>query len=191
VPCADYTADETVADVTVRDAGAKDAEAIRRIYNQGIEDRVATLETMLPNDRRTPSVVGSPLCGFQVVGTYHEQGLLDGEGVDVILMEKILLRARRAGSEEGRARAWLQAAQKDEYGLLLEGLQFFKVADHSVGFGARTSMLLDGVEYVRGAPIVQEEDPLADAPEWRSAELVGTRSALRDAICQSRTHVVD
>jgi phosphinothricin acetyltransferase len=29
-------------------------------------------------------------CGFQVVGTYHEQGLLDGEWVDVILMEKLL-----------------------------------------------------------------------------------------------------
>jgi phosphinothricin acetyltransferase len=29
-------------------------------------------------------------CGFEVVGTYHEQGLIDGKWVDVILMEKIL-----------------------------------------------------------------------------------------------------
>jgi L-amino acid N-acyltransferase YncA len=35
------------ADVRVRPAGPADAEAICRIYNQGIEDRVATLETEL------------------------------------------------------------------------------------------------------------------------------------------------
>jgi phosphinothricin acetyltransferase len=28
--------------------------------------------------------------GFQTVGTYHEQGLLDGRWVDVTVMEKIL-----------------------------------------------------------------------------------------------------
>ena len=38
-------------DVSVRPAGASDAEAICRIYNQGIEDRLATLETEL----RTPA----------------------------------------------------------------------------------------------------------------------------------------
>jgi len=31
--------------LTIRDATLADAEAIRRIYNEGIEDRVATLET--------------------------------------------------------------------------------------------------------------------------------------------------
>ncbi len=31
----------------IRDAGREDADAIARIYNQGIEDRVATLETEL------------------------------------------------------------------------------------------------------------------------------------------------
>jgi phosphinothricin acetyltransferase len=36
--------------MTIRDAASSDAEAICRIYNQGIEDRVATLET----DVRTP-----------------------------------------------------------------------------------------------------------------------------------------
>src|SRR2546430_16471189 len=40
--------------VTIRDAAPADAEAICRIYNQGIEDRVATLETELrtPAERR-------------------------------------------------------------------------------------------------------------------------------------------
>jgi phosphinothricin acetyltransferase len=160
----------------VRDATLEDAEAIARIYNQGIEDRVATLETALrtgeerrqwleARSARHPVIVavqsdgrvtgwaslnpfnprpaydhvadfsvyvdrsargtgmgrlllealeerarqigyhklvlaafptnaaGMRLYarrGFQVVGTYHEQGMLDGRWVDVIVMEKIL-----------------------------------------------------------------------------------------------------
>jgi len=163
-------------DLIVRDATPDDAEAIARIYNQGIEDGVATLETTLRTvderrswlaarsarhpvlvatdasgnvqgwaslnqfnprpaydhvadfsvyvDRATRGAgVGSQLLGsleerarrigyhklvlaafptntagmrlydrhgFSVVGIYHEQGLLDGAWVDVILMEKIL-----------------------------------------------------------------------------------------------------
>src|SRR5437763_1666091 len=45
-----YTASSAVADLSVRDATLDDAEAIARIYNQGIEDGQATLETT----RRTP-----------------------------------------------------------------------------------------------------------------------------------------
>jgi phosphinothricin acetyltransferase len=163
-------------DLVVRDATLDDAEAIARIYNQGIEDRLATLETTLrsADERREwlsarssarhpvfvaarttgevvgwaslnpfnprpaydhvvdfsvyvdrsarGSGVGSLLLGaledrarrigyhkmvlaafptnaagmrlyrrqgFEVVGTYHEQGLLDGAWVDVIVMEKV------------------------------------------------------------------------------------------------------
>jgi phosphinothricin acetyltransferase len=164
------------AEVSVRHAALEDAEAIARIYNQGIEDRGATLETVLrtADERREwlaargprhPVVVaarsdgeivgwaslnqfnprpaydhvadisvyvarqwrgrgigraliqaleelarrigyhklvlaGFPTntaglnlynrSGFSVVGVYHEQGLLDGRWVDVIIMEKIL-----------------------------------------------------------------------------------------------------
>jgi len=160
----------------IRGAVAADAPAIARIYNQGIEDRVATLETKLrtPEERiewmtarspRHPVMVavdddgevlgwaalnpfnaraaydhvvefsiyvareargrgvGNALLaalierartigfhkivlagfpfnerglklyerhGFRTVGTYHEQGMLDGKWVDVILMEKML-----------------------------------------------------------------------------------------------------
>jgi L-amino acid N-acyltransferase YncA len=159
----------------VRDATRADAAAIAEIYNQGIEDRLATLETelrdaderlawLIARDARHPVIVaeegnsiagwaslnsfnprpayenvadfsiyigrghrgkgiGSILLdalgerareigyhklvlaafpeneagmrlyrrkGFATVGTYHEQGLLDGRWVDVIVMEKIL-----------------------------------------------------------------------------------------------------
>ena len=44
----------TAAEITVRPAAPADAEAICTIYNQGIEDRIATLETQLrtPSERR-------------------------------------------------------------------------------------------------------------------------------------------
>jgi L-amino acid N-acyltransferase YncA len=160
----------------IRDATYEDAAAIARIYNQGIEDRAATLETQLRSAEeraewlaargaRHPVLVavdasgavlgwgslnsfnpraaydhvvdfsiyvareqrgrgiGDALMGaleararalgyhkmllaafvtngpvkrlnerhgFQTVGVYHEQGMLDGRWVDVILMEKIL-----------------------------------------------------------------------------------------------------
>lgn len=166
----------TTGELEIRDAAPADAPAIARIYNQGIEDRVATLETELrsPAERaawlaareprhpvlvavdRTGDVlgwaslnrfnsrpaydhvgdfsvyvaresrgrgVGDALLGalidralalgyhklvlaafptnapglrlyarhgFTRVGIYHEQGMLDGEWVDVVLMERML-----------------------------------------------------------------------------------------------------
>lgn len=159
----------------IRDATAADTPSIARIYNQGIEDRMATLETQLrtaderaewlaARSSRHPVLVavdaagvvgwaslnafnprpaydhvadlsvyvareerghgvGDALLGaleqrarslgyhklvlaafptnapgmrlyerhqFQTVGVYHEQGLLDGSWVDVIVMEKLL-----------------------------------------------------------------------------------------------------
>ena len=163
------------ASIVTRLATADDAARIAEIYNQGIEERVATLETELrsvderrawlaSHDERHPVLVAevdADLCGwaslnvfnarpayrhvgeisvyvarewrgrgvgfqllsalddharrlgyhkltlagfpfneaavrlytrsgFQHVGVYHEQGMLDGRWVDVMLMEKIL-----------------------------------------------------------------------------------------------------
>ena len=92
----------------VRPATEADAAAICRIYNQGIEDRVATLETerRTPEERRqwllvelggehgyhklvlsafpvnTAGVALYERLGFRTVGIYEEQGQLgmDGEG---------------------------------------------------------------------------------------------------------------
>jgi L-amino acid N-acyltransferase YncA len=172
----DLTAVEPALSLHVRDATPDDAPAIATIYNQGIEDRTATLETELrspeerlewlaSHDSRHPVLLavsgdGTPLGwgslnrfnpraaydhvvdlsvfvarearrrgvgrallgaleararaigyhkmvlaafptntpgmrlyerhGFVVVGTYHEQGMLDGRWVDVVLMEKLL-----------------------------------------------------------------------------------------------------
>src|SRR3989442_9047466 len=50
-----------VTDYRVRPATAADADAICRIYNQGIEDRVATLETELPKpEERRPRAPRGP-----------------------------------------------------------------------------------------------------------------------------------
>ena len=162
--------------VRIRDATPDDAPAIARVYNQGIEDRTATLETELRSaeeragwlashgprhpvllavdpggavlgrgslNRFNPRAaydhvadfsvfveremrgrgVGGALLdaleararaigyhkmvlaafatnvpgtrlyerrGFATVGTYHEQGMLDGRWVDVVIMEKLL-----------------------------------------------------------------------------------------------------
>jgi L-amino acid N-acyltransferase YncA len=163
------------AEIAIRDAAVEDAPALAQIYNQGIVDRLATLETeertpderrswLAARDQRHPVLVaeaegrivgfgslnvfnpraaydhvvdfsvyverswrgrgiGKRLlqalegrarqlgfhklvlaafpfntaglalyarCGFRVVGTYEEQGLLDGRWVDTIVMEKLL-----------------------------------------------------------------------------------------------------
>lgn len=166
----------TAGGLEIRDATLDDASAIARIYNQGIEDRVATLETQLRSpeeraewlaarERRHPVLVaidstgavlgwaslnrfnprpaydhvadfsvyvareqrgrgvGDALLGalveraqslgyhklvlaafptnapgmrlyerhgFTQVGVYHEQGMLDGRWVDVVVMERML-----------------------------------------------------------------------------------------------------
>jgi L-amino acid N-acyltransferase YncA len=165
-----------MGEITVRPATAADAAAICEIYNQGIEDRLATLETerrtpderrqwLASRDARHPVIVaeaepgtltgwaslnsfnpraayehvadlsvyvergwrgrgvgrrlierlielgralgyhklvlaafpfnaaGMALyerCGFRAIGVYHEQGMLDGRWVDVIVMERLL-----------------------------------------------------------------------------------------------------
>jgi L-amino acid N-acyltransferase YncA len=127
----------------IRTATADDADAICAIHNQGIEDRVATLDTTIrsPDGVRTWLAERGPRhpvyverlsrgqgigrrlldrlielaraagyhkmvlaalatndagvglytsAGFTRVGIYHEQGLLDGTWVDVVIMEKLL-----------------------------------------------------------------------------------------------------
>ena len=49
----------------------------------------------------------------------------------------------------------------------------------------------DRFEQIRRAPVVQEEDPLAEAPERRGPELVASGLALDDVVGEARPHPVD
>jgi L-amino acid N-acyltransferase YncA len=111
--------------VTVRAASGQDAEPICQIYNQGIEDRVATLETELrtPDERREWMAARGPRnpvlvaeAGGRVVGwgslnpfnprpaydhvadfsVYVERGWR-GRGVGRALLERLVLLAREIG----------------------------------------------------------------------------------------------
>jgi L-amino acid N-acyltransferase YncA len=111
--------------ITVRAAAERDAEAIATIYNQGIEDRIATLETELrtPEERRAwmaargsrhPVVVAevdglvigwgslnpyNPRAAYQHVAdfsVYVERGWR-GKGVGRRLLERLIDLARLIG----------------------------------------------------------------------------------------------
>ena len=95
---------------SVRLATPSDAEAICRIYNQGIEDRLATLETELrtPDERRAwmagkssrhPVIVAENERG-EVVGwgslNYAERGYR-GKGVGSALLSRLIELGRQHG----------------------------------------------------------------------------------------------
>jgi L-amino acid N-acyltransferase YncA len=113
-------------ELTVRDATPEDAEAIARIYNQGIEDRVATLETTLrsPDERRQwiaarsarhPVLVaenaGREVVGWASLNQFNPRPAYDhvadfsvyvdraarGSGVGNVLLEALEQRARQIG----------------------------------------------------------------------------------------------
>ena len=66
-----------------------------------------------------------------------------------------------------------------------------EVVDDAVSFGALAGVFLNGVQEIRGAAIVKEENALAEAPQRRRAEFVWSGVALRDAVREIRAHVVD
>jgi L-amino acid N-acyltransferase YncA len=114
-----------MADLAIRDAGEADAAAICRIYNQGIEDRVATLETELrtPEERRGwlasrgvrhPVVVAEAVgevVGWASLNVFNPRRAYDhvadfslyvergwrGRGVGRGLLEALIARARALG----------------------------------------------------------------------------------------------
>src|SRR5205814_3564361 len=86
-----------------------------------------------------------------------------------------------------------ERAQEVEDVLLLRGReQVVEPRDHRVRLGAGARVLLDRPEDSAvgrsGATVVQEEDPLACAPEWSATEFLRPRIALRDAIGEARSH---
>jgi L-amino acid N-acyltransferase YncA len=109
-------------ELTTRQAGPEDAEAIAVIYNQGIEDRVATFETRPRSaqevaawfDGRHPAVVverGGQVVGFASTSTYRPRecyaGVAEfsvyvarparGHGVGRLAMQALIRAAEASG----------------------------------------------------------------------------------------------
>ncbi len=51
-------------------------------------------------------------------------------------------------------------------------------------------MALDGLDQIAGSAVMQEKEPLSEAPKRCGAELVGACLSLADAVGQRRPHVV-
>jgi len=52
-------------------------------------------------------------------------------------------------------------------------------------------MCLNCVEQIIRAPIVQEENSLANSPQWRASEFVWTCLALDNVVREPSAHMVD
>src|SRR5947209_3763521 len=85
----------------------------------------------------------------------------------------------------------LQRAQEVQDVLLLGHGKVVEIGLCRVGFGPRAVVGFDRSIQVFGAAVVQEEDPLSQAPQGSRAELVSTRATLGDVVVQRRTHVMD
>ena len=114
-----------MGDVSIRPAGPDDAAAMCTIYNQGIEDRIATLETELrtPEERRqwmaaraarhpvVVAVTGGEVVGWGSLNSFNARPAYDhvvdlsvyverawrGRGVGRALLTHLLPLARRLG----------------------------------------------------------------------------------------------
>jgi L-amino acid N-acyltransferase YncA len=112
-------------EIEIRDATADDAEAVCIIYNQGIEERIATLETELrsPDERRQwmasrdprhPVIVAEhagAVVGWASLNSFNPRRAYDhvadisvyverswrGKGVGRLLLERLITLARQLG----------------------------------------------------------------------------------------------
>ena len=86
--------------------------------------------------------------------------------------------------------AELQRTQKIQQILLLLSVEALEVANHAIRFGTLAGVFPNGIQQVRGATVVQEENALPESPQWRGAKLVRSRRTLRHAVRKIRSHVV-
>src|SRR5262245_17112208 len=75
-----------------------------------------------------------------------------------------------------------QRAQEVQQVLLGPLAQVAEVVDHTVRLRAEALVLTDRDHQVVGAAVVQEENPLPEAPQRRGAEFPRARLALADAV---------
>lgn len=84
-----------------------------------------------------------------------------------------------------------ERAQEIDDSLLLFDAQLIELVDDLVGLAAAAFVSPDGFNQVGSATVVEKEVALADAPERCSPELVWASAALRNAIGEAFTHVVN
>ncbi len=83
-------------DIAVRFATPEDAAAIGTIYNQGIEDRVATLETDLRSADERRQWMAARGSRHPVI-VAEQAGSVRGKGVGRRLLERLIALARQLG----------------------------------------------------------------------------------------------
>ena|ERR1700676_269430 len=87
--------------------------------------------------------------------------------------------------------AWLQRTQEIDDCLLLLSSQPIEIIDDLVCLAALAAVISDGLHQVGRPSVMEEENALSDPPERSASELVGAGTALRDAIGEALTHVVN
>jgi phosphinothricin acetyltransferase len=134
------------SDLRARLATPEDAAAIAHIYNEGIEDRVATFETRLrtENDVRAwfdgihPVVVveqGEQVVGFGATSSYRNRGCYAGIAEVSVYVARAV---RRGGVGRAALQALLQEAEKAGFSKLVSRVFVDNLASRrliaSVGF---------------------------------------------------------
>src|SRR5208282_4575095 len=74
---------------------------------------------------------------------------------------------------------------------LLRNAQSVETLDNCSCLAATAIVSLNRLGQIRCSPVVQEEDALSNAPKRSGSKLIGACATLRDAVCQSFSHVVD
>ena len=129
-------------DITIREAEAADAEAIARIYNQGIEERAATFETQprtahdiamkLAERERYPILVatdGDALIGWAGLSTYRPRACYSGIAEFSIYLDRT---ARTRGIGRRLLIALVDAARARGYWKLVSRVFPFNTASRAL-----------------------------------------------------------
>ena len=129
-------------DITIRDAQAPDAEAIARIYNQGIEERAATFETQprtaqdmavkLTDRERYPVLVateGDAVIGWAGLSTYRPRTCYSGIAEFSIYLDQA---ARNRGVGRRLLTALVGAARDRGYWKLVSRVFAFNTASRAL-----------------------------------------------------------
>jgi L-amino acid N-acyltransferase YncA len=129
-------------DITIRDAQPPDAEAIARIYNQGIEERAATFETQprtaqdmavkLTDRERYPVLVateGDAVIGWAGLSTYRARACYSGIAEFSIYLDQA---ARNRGVGRRLLTALVGAARDRGYWKLVSRVFAFNTASRAL-----------------------------------------------------------